>query len=97
MVVAPWETPPAHAARVCPVSGVREKEVAPGCLPYVYPPDTNSEQLASDEGLMLSPPKKLNMARLRRVLRGRRFFPFPLGRFRSSTGKCTQENVCPSS
>jgi len=42
VVVAPWETPPAHAARVCPVSGVREKEVAPGCLPSLYPSDTNS-------------------------------------------------------
>jgi len=42
VVVAPGETPSAHAARVCPVSGVREKEVAPGCLPSVYPPDTNS-------------------------------------------------------
>jgi len=36
------------------------------------------------------------MARLRRVWRGRRFYPFPLERFRSSTGKCTQENVCTS-
>jgi len=34
------------------------------------------------------------MARLRIVWRGRRVFLFPLGRFRSSTGKCTQKNVC---
>ena len=62
-----------------------------------YPSDTNSEQLASDQGLILSPPEKKNMARLRRVSRGRQFFPFSLGRFRSPTGKCTQENVCTSS
>jgi len=41
-VAAPGETPPTHAARVCPVPGVREKEGAPGCLPPVYPSDTNS-------------------------------------------------------
>jgi len=62
-----------------------------------YPSDPNSYQVASDEGCVSSPTENINMALLRRVSRGRRPFPFALGRFRSPTGKCTKENVCTSS
>jgi len=67
------------------------------CKRYQCPSDPNASQLGSDKGLISPPLEKKITAGLGTALRGRRSFPFPLGRFRSPAGNSTQANVCTSS